>query len=341
MVADHAAEPAKLLALMRDVVADVGRRHHGGRDRPRRASLPGGGVHDRGAGPLQDLGIGKLKHEAVRVAPDAVEGAGTVSGPPHREVPAPLQPREPDLGPVVVDRVARHQALDHMHGLGHLGQGPGFAPDYPQCRIAPSDAADGARAVGVVQRREGRGEHGPVARARVGDHRTDDDPLGLGQDPGEDDERLLPQHVRVEHPHVCEAVRLGPLGEIDHAPGRRIGLQYDAEVHPSHSVIPRPGLFPHIRPRGGALPSRLPAYQGTGPASTTGGLARISHQVTAAGADLIKHPLATQAWYVFAALNAARVLDVLASTPARPDSRSPCENSHLHALARNLVRNAG
>ena len=70
-------------------------------------------------------------------------------------------------------------------------------------------------------------------------------------------------------------------------------------------------------------------------------LARISHQVTAAGADLT----------VFAALNAARVLDVLASTPARPDSRSPCENTpslrskrkfdHLHALARNLVRNAG
>ena len=43
----------------------------------------------------------------------------------------------------------------------------------------------------------------------------------------------------------------------------------------------------------------------------------------------------------FAALNAARVLDVLSSTPARPDSRSPCKYSHLRALARNLVRNAG
>ena len=60
-------------------------------------------------------------------------------------------------------------------------------------------------------------------------------------------------------------------------------------------------------------------------------LARISHQVTAADADLT----------TFAALNAARVLDVLASTPARPDSRSPCKFSHLRALARNLVRNAG
>ena len=66
-------------------------------------------------------------------------------------------------------------------------------------------------------------------------------------------------------------------------------------------------------------------------------LTRISHQVTAADADMT----------IFAALNAARVLRVpLASqarsvptgTPARPDSRSPCENSHLHALARNLGR---
>ena len=53
------------------------------------------------------------------------------------------------------------------------------------------------------------------------------------------------------------------------------------------------------------------------------GLARISHQLTAADADLP----------VFAALNAVRVLDVLSSTPARPNSRSPCEISHLHALA--------
>ena len=60
-------------------------------------------------------------------------------------------------------------------------------------------------------------------------------------------------------------------------------------------------------------------------------LARISHQVTAADTNMT----------TFAALNAARVLDVLSSTPARPDSRSPCKCSHLRALARNLVRNAG
>ena len=38
---------------------------------------------------------------------------------------------------------------------------------------------------------------------------------------------------------------------------------------------------------------------------------------------------------------ASQARSVLSSTPARPDSRSPCENSHLRALARNLVRNAG
>ena len=55
-------------------------------------------------------------------------------------------------------------------------------------------------------------------------------------------------------------------------------------------------------------------------------LARKFHRFTAADADLT----------VFAALNAARVLDVLSSTPARPDSRSPCENSHLRALASRI-----
>ena len=43
-------------------------------------------------------------------------------------------------------------------------------------------------------------------------------------------------------------------------------------------------------------------------------LTRISHQPPAADADLT----------AAAALNAAKVLDVLSSTTARPDSRSPC-----------------
>ena len=55
-------------------------------------------------------------------------------------------------------------------------------------------------------------------------------------------------------------------------------------------------------------------------------LARKFHRFAAAAADLL----------VLAALNAARVLDVLSSTPARPDSRSPCQNTHLHALASRI-----
>ena len=120
---------------------------------------------------------------------------------------------------MVVDRLAGDQTLDHPHRLRHLGQRPGLAPDDAQRRIAPPDAADGARAVGVVQRRR-RSRRAPSSRAKPGlvTIGTDDDPLGLGEDPGEDDERLLPQDVRVEHPHVRETVRLGPLGELDHAP---------------------------------------------------------------------------------------------------------------------------
>ena len=267
MVADHAAEPAQLLALVRDVVADVGRRHHAGGDRARRTPLRRGGVHDRGAGPLQDAGVCELKHEAVGVAADAVERTGAVAGAPHGQVPALRHPWKRDLRPVVVDRLPRHQTLDHPHGLDHLGQRPGLASDPAQRRVAPSDPADGPRAVGVVQGREGRSEHRPVARARVGDHRTDDDPFGLGQDPGEDDERLLPQHRRVEHPHVSEAVGLGPLREVDHASGRGIGLQYDAEVHRSPSVE-RTSAVPAWLGPGAPHPSRPPAYQGAMPVST-------------------------------------------------------------------------
>ena len=267
VVADHSAEPAQLLALMGDVVTDVGWRDHTGGDRARRAPLRRGGLHDRGPGPFEDLRVGELQDEAVGVASDAVERAGAVAGSPHGELPAVLHPRKPEVRPVVIDRLAGHQALDHPHGLDHLGQRPGLAPDHPQRRVAAPDAADCPRAVGVVQRREGRSEHRPVARAGVGHHRTDDDPLGLGQDPGEDDERLLPQHRRVEHPHVGKAVRLGPLGELDHAPGRGIGLQYDAEVH---RFLRSPTFWQRLvsdcpRP---PLPSRRSAYQGTMPAST-------------------------------------------------------------------------
>ncbi len=54
--------------------------------------------------------------------------------------------------------------------------------------------------------------------------------------------------------------------------------------------------------------------------------ARKCHRFPAAGTD----PTA------FAALNAARVLDVPTGTPARPDSPSPCATSHLRTLASRI-----
>ena len=60
-------------------------------------------------------------------------------------------------------------------------------------------------------------------------------------------------------------------------------------------------------------------------------LARISRHLTAADAD---RPAST-------ALNAARVLDVPSSTPARPDSRSPCRCRPLRALASRSGEKSG
>ena len=58
-------------------------------------------------------------------------------------------------------------------------------------------------------------------------------PLRLGEDLAVDHVRLLPEQVRVEGPHVAEAVLLGELGERDRARRRRVGLEYCSEVHGS------------------------------------------------------------------------------------------------------------
>ena len=81
-------------------------------------------------------------------------------------------------------------------------------------RVAAADAADGAVAVHLVERREDGCRDRPVARRGVRDERADRDALRLGEDRRVDDVRLLPQQVRVEGPHVAEAVRLGELGEL-------------------------------------------------------------------------------------------------------------------------------
>ena len=219
----------------REIVTDVGGRGHAGRDRTRRAARRGGRLPDRGQGPLQDPGVRKLQDEPVRVPPDAVQRTGPIAPRPTSGDPNPVPPTENEARSPVVDALPRDQPLDHPHRLDHLGEGAGLSPDVAQRRVAPPDAADRARAVDVVQRREGRGEHRPVAAARIRHHRADHDPFGLGQDPGEDDEGLLPEHRRVEDPHVGEAVDLGPPREVDHPARGGIGLQDDTEIHHSGS----------------------------------------------------------------------------------------------------------
>src|SRR5487761_1228286 len=49
--------------------------------------------------------------------------------------------------------------------------------------------------------------------------------------PGVDDERLLPQHMRVERPAVAEPAILGQPHHVHDAAGRRVGLQDEPEIH--------------------------------------------------------------------------------------------------------------
>ena len=60
--------------------------------------------------------------------------------------------------------------------------------------------------------------------------------------------------------------------------------------------------------------------------------APMSHPLAAAHAAVLVLAPASHARLASAALNAARVLDVPAGTPARPDSRAPCRCRHLRAL---------
>ena len=145
------------------------------------------------------------------------------------------------------------------------------------------------------------------------------------------------------------------MGDSDHSPKKTgSGTNWEVASIPSllHSSIHTQTLSSCPSPSNAPIESR----RGNLP------LAREFHRFTAADADLT----------IFAALNAARVLDVLSSTccatqsllrlqagqaihglparrdevppalrlcparPARPDSRSPCENSHLRALASRI-----
>ena len=84
VVAHHAAEPAQLVPLMCQVVADVGRSDHADRDRVRVAALVLGSVAYRLQRPFKNLRIGELEHEPVGVTADHVERLRAVGRDPDR-----------------------------------------------------------------------------------------------------------------------------------------------------------------------------------------------------------------------------------------------------------------
>src|ERR687898_690610 len=289
VVADHPAEPPALVALVGEIFSDVG----GGGDAdfyvPGVAARFRGGVVDVAHGPLEDHGIGELQDEAVGLASDGAERLRTVPGHPHVEL-AIFDPRDADLRAVVVYLPAFRQFLDDVHRLFDLGEPGRFPPQNPLGRVAAADTADRAVAEHVVEGGEGGGCYRGVAGGGVGDQGSDRYPLRGGEDLGVDDVRFLPEDVRVESPGVGEAERLGPLGQLDDAPGWRVGLQGYAEVHASSlsplacattrgtlcSARPRPASPGRCRRarrgrRPGALgsslsnapPSRSPSWRGS------------------------------------------------------------------------------
>src|SRR5918994_1416003 len=115
VVADHAAEPATLVALVGGVFADVGRGGDADLYAFRVAACVFRRVMDMFHGPLQDHGVSELQDETVGLAPDEAQGPGTVAGHPHVELPV-AYPGDPDLDAGVVDLVSLRQLLYDVHG---------------------------------------------------------------------------------------------------------------------------------------------------------------------------------------------------------------------------------
>ena len=230
MVADHAAEPAGLVAHVGHVVADIG----GGGDADGdligvTAGAFGGGAH-RVDGPLGDGRVGELEDEPLAGLADERQGLRPVAGAPDLESRLG-GPGQGDGGAVVVDLASIGELADDGDGLAHGGEGGRPSVGDADRRVAAPDSAHGPVAVHLVERRVGARGDGPVAGGRVGHHRADDDVAGLGQDLAVDHVGLLPQDVGVEGPDVAEPEGLGPLREFDDAERRRGGLEDDADVH--------------------------------------------------------------------------------------------------------------
>src|SRR3712207_5843615 len=156
VVTHHPAEPPALVALMREVVSDVGGGGYADLDVlgvPARLCCC---VVDVLHGPLQDHGVRELEDEAVGLAPDEVKGRRAVAGHPDVEL-AILYPRDADLVAACALYLPPFgQLLDDVHRLLDPGQRRRLLAEYPLCRVAAADAADRAVSEHVVEGGEER-----------------------------------------------------------------------------------------------------------------------------------------------------------------------------------------
>src|SRR5215213_4230028 len=230
VVADHATEPAALVALVGEVIADVCRGGDADLDAFRVATGFYGRVVDVFHGPIQDQGVSELQDETIGLAPYETQGPGAVAGHPHVELSF-ADPEDTDLDAGVVDLASLGQLLYDVHSLFELPERRRLAAEDPHHGISASYPTDRAVAEHVVEGSEGRGRHRRVAADRVGDEGADHDPLRRGEHLRMYHVGLLPEDVRVEGPSVPEAEVLGPPGKFDDPARGWVRLQRDAEVH--------------------------------------------------------------------------------------------------------------
>ena len=234
VIADHASEPAKLIACVRVVllgpVGDVGGRGDAVVHRIGRTARLGGSGANRSDRPLGDRRVGQLEDEAVSDLPGERQDLGSVGGYPH--VTAGVsRPGKAQGGVLVVDCFPVDQALDVDDGLAQLGDGDRLAVGDANRGVSAANADHGPVAVHLVQGREHRGRHRDVPGGGVGHHGTDLDLAGFIEDLAVEHVRLFPQDVGVERPHVVEPVGLSPTRQVDDACGRGSALQDDSDIH--------------------------------------------------------------------------------------------------------------
>ena len=219
VVADHPAEPAALVAGVREVVADVRRA------RPRRSSATSGSRPAASAAARTDFTVHSTRYGSAswRMNPSAQRPVsssafGPVPGHPHRELRAVAAPTgSGSTVPLDVDgaaprpargsRASRRSSRARVVGLRpctRIAESPRPMPQivrlpYISFSVACSDAMTvQSRVAGLVTIGPTTSRDGPRQHLRV------------------DHVRLLPEHVRVERPAVAEPQLLRA-----HAAGRR------------------------------------------------------------------------------------------------------------------------